>query len=512
MTYVPPSVSVTEEASPPQVSPIVASPNDILLVGPSQGYQTHQETVTLTTPGTSVKLPYLDSLNKNVANSATLVSVTSVTNFFTPTSTAYALTTDYTVNTGTGSIAIASSGSSIPNNTVVLVTYKWIPSNYFFPHRFEDIGSVAAVYGPAFDTTGSTINSPLTFAASLALANGAGSVILQPLFRNETDPPTPTTPKLQPTEEQIKEQTTWADTLNLAKGLVQNVDITVPIIGQSMTNVTDAAQLTVYNTVQSFLQQLNQEQIYSLAIFGDDSSNSTSKGQMKKIRENAESLKSSYGGTLNQQMIYLNTSNFQIALPNAGGSTKYLSVGGCYVAAALAGAIASRPIASAMTRKGIGGFTAVLDQRSLQDKNTDAGLGLFVVEQIGGNIRCRHSITLDSSSAARREVSVVRAKFNMIASIKETLENQIIGQIIADAHSPFIVRSAIVGVLSALQSAGGILDFSQPKAEISSIDPTTIKASFSYRPAFPLNYIEVVFALDLSAQTIEVVSTGQATL
>jgi hypothetical protein len=511
--YVPPEVTIAEEAAPPQISPIIASPSDVLLVGPTQGYQTRQETVTLTTPGTQIPLPFLASLNANVASSAKLISVVSVTNYLKPTPEEYKLTTDYTVNTSTNSIGIAASGSSIPNNTLVLVTYKWIPSSYFFPQRFTDIGSISQMYGPAFDTTGSKINSPLTFAASLALSNGSGSVILQPLFKNESDPPGPTTPKLQPTAEQIAEQITWSDSLSLAKGLVENVDVVVPIIGQSMEGVTDSVQFQIYQSTQAFLQQFNQEQVYSLAIFGDDSSASTERGQMAKIRENATTLKGSYGGKLNQQMVYLNTSNFQVALPNPSGTAaRYLSVGGQYMAAAIAGAIASRPVSASMTRKGVGGFTAVLDQRSLADKNIDGGLGLFVVEQIGGNIRCRHAITLDTSSAARNEVSVVRAKFNMISSIRETLENQIIGQIIADAHSPFVVRSAIVGVLSALQSAGSILDYSAVKAEISAINPTTIRASFSYRPAFTLNYIEIVFSLNLSAQTVEVETGNTSTL
>ena len=81
----------------------------------------------------------------------------------------------------------------------------------------------------------------------------------------------------------------------------------------------------------------------------------------------------------------------------------------------------------------------------------------------GGEIRCRHAISLDTGhGASRSEVSVVRAKFIMLVeSIKETLENQIIGQIIADGNSPIIVRSTIVGVLSALQSAGDLVDFLQ---------------------------------------------------
>lgn len=516
--YVPPGVEVTEAASPPTISPILASPSDVLLVGPALGYQTYTEKVTLTTPGTQIKLPYLASLNANAPGSANLVKVgsasaiISVNNYTSPLEKGYKETNDFVV--GTNSIGIAASGSTIPNNAVVLVTYTWVPINYYFPQRFESIGAISQIYGPAFDPTGSFINSPLTLAASLALTNGSGSVILQPLFKNEVDPPISTTPKLQPSGSQVTESTPWSDSLELAAGYVENVDFVVPIIGQSFAGGNDSTQLAVYQQVQKFQEVLDQNEVYSFAVFGDDSSASTSVGQDATIRSNATSLKSSYGGTLNQQMIYVNTSNFQISLPNSSAATpsSYLAVGGQYMAAAVAGAIAGRPISSAMTRKSVTGFTAVLDQRTTANKNLDAEKGLLVVEQAGQNIRVRHGITLDSSSAARSEISVVRAKFNLISSIKLTLENEVIGQIIADANSPYIVRSAIAGVLSALQSQGAVLTYSTINAEISSINPTKILASFSYRPAFTLNYIDVSFSLDLTAQTVTVAEATPTTV
>jgi hypothetical protein len=506
--YVPPGVEVTEVLASPTISPIIASASDVVLVGPALGYQVHSEKVTLTTPGTSIKLPFLAALNSSSPGSATLVKVgsasaiVSVTNYVTPQSSPYAETTDFTVNTSGGSIAIAASGSTIPNNTVVYVTYTWIPNNYYYPQRFENIGSIAATYGNALDSTGSSISSPLTFAAGLCLGNGAGSVILQPLFENETDPPGATTPKLQPTSN--VSTTPWADTLELALGFIEGADLVVPIVGQSYAGGSNSTQLAVYQQVQKYLVSLRNNEEYCMAIFGDDSSTSTSVGQESTLQSNATTLKSSFGGTLNQQMIYVNTSKFQVALPASSASTPLtqLTVGGQYMAAAVAGAIAGRPISSAITRKSIGGFSGVLDPRTTANKNADAEKGLLVIEQKGENIRCRHGITLDSTSAARSEISVVRAKFNLIASVKETLENEVIGQIIADANSPFVVRSAIAGVLSALHSRGSILDYSQIHAEISSINPTAIKASFAYRPAFTLNYINVEFSLDLSAQTV----------
>jgi hypothetical protein len=58
-------------------------------------------------------------------------------------------------------------------------------------------------------------------------------------------------------------------------------------------------------------------------------------------------------------------------------------VGGQYVAAALAGMLASYAVSTPLTRKPVSGFNGVNDFRSRQDKNDDAASGLLVVEQKG---------------------------------------------------------------------------------------------------------------------------------
>jgi hypothetical protein len=130
----------------------------------------------------------------------------------------------------------------------------------------------------------------------------------------------------------------------------------------------------------------------------------------------------------------------------------------------------------------------------------------LVVEEIrGGSIRIRDGLTIDTSGgASRSQVSVVRAKFNVIESIRETLENQVIGRIIADSNSPVIVRSAISAVLSVLERTRQIVGYNIPQVKVVSLEPTTLVATFSYRPAFTVNYIDIVFQLDLSSQTVTV--------
>lgn len=508
LPYVPPGVKIQEAVSP-QVTPLLSSAADICLVGLTSGFQTRTDQFVLS--GTSeVQLPTLAALPNSK-----LLSVLSVTDVLTPSKggsnngTGYVLTTDYTVNTNTGSISRVNSGG-IADKTLINVTYRYVPADYYNPVRLFNINEVQNRFGNGIDTVNEAIGSPLSLAALLAFQNGAENVICQPLFFTssgsvEYNQAGFITNAAQPTAPQSAVAATWGTSLQ-ALQVVEALDIIVPVIGQSQSEVNDAAVLGAYGAVQNFQQLMNQSHQYVVGIFGEDSSAGGGEATMTTIRSHTQALQGYAGGALSAQNVMINTSNFSLPLPTNNNT---LAVGGQYMAAAVAGAIAARPVAASLTRKTIIGFNSVLDLRTPNDKNLDAGNGEMVIEQIGGIIRCRHALTLDNKGgASRSELSVVRAKFLMVESVKQTLENQIIGQIIADANSPIIVRSAIVGVLGALQSAGDLVDYSAPVCQISKMDPTTITASFSYRPAFTLNYIDVTFALDLSNQTVALVDTN----
>jgi hypothetical protein len=426
----------------------------------------------------------------------------------------------YKVDKETGTV-IRIEGGLIKANQLVNVTYTYVPAGYYNPMRLYNFNEVQNRLGNALTKNAEgEYTSPLSVAAQKAFESGAGNVILQPLFALQLGSTEPKynaggfiTNAEQPTAKQISEAKTWEGTLK-ALNLVETIDLIVPVVGQGMGIVTEEKEGkkvqkaevkdgNVNSIIAAFLgyeQYRAIEEQYIYGIFGEDST--TGEALESTLWSHAQNIRSYAGGSLAAQNILINGGNFGISLPEGGEA----SLGGEYMAAAVAGALASRPVASSLTRKGITGFTKVNDLRTPAQKNEDAGEGLMVIEQIKGQIRCRHAISLDNThGASRSEVSVVRAKFLMVESVKETLENQIIGQIIADGNSPIIVRSAISGVLSALQSAGDLVDFATPVVQITTLEPTTITASFSYRPAFTLNYIDIVFSLDLSSQTVTTV-------
>ena len=533
--YTPPQTTVTENLSV-SINPLLASPADICLVGlpgnpaTSLAQLTTTDTVLLvgTTP---IVLPTIAAIN----NDAQLIAVQSVTDVLnpsvgTPTGAGYVATTDYAISIGMGPpdglhATIARNGSgAISNGTLVAVTYTYVPSDYWNPIRLFDIGSVESRFGPSFASasnpqTGQVyytgIASQLSFAARMAFNNGAQNVICQPLFSRAT-PGDHTSAQQAVAANQVGSSSTWSDTLYILRPY-EDLNLIVPVLGQDGVNVSSSNMLDVFSSIQNHIAFMNTQQQYIMAMFGEDGTSSYSLFQsllgsgVGSVQAHAQSLQGNYGNALSSQCILTNNTVYQVATP--GGFTNVINVGGQYAAAAVAGAIGGRPVASALTHAPLLGFTSLTDPRTPSDKNNDAGQGLFVIEKKKGLIWCRHGITLDNSSGApRAEISVVRAKFLMMESIKQTIDNQIIGKIIADGNSPIVVSSTISGILSLLQQAGTIVAYSTVNAAISSLNPTIIIASFSYRPSFPVDYVDVTFSLDLTNNIVAVVnpiSTGK---
>lgn len=531
IAYTPPGVYVTE-TSQPAVSPLLGTAADICVVGtapPPPATPGINATDVVMLSGTNpVLLPTLANLNN-----AQLLAVQSVTNTLEPQATgAYSVTTDYVVTTGegppagsAGTIARVSTGT-IPDQSLVTVTYTYLPVDYWQPIRLFDIGSVESRFGPSWTTATAAapgggpqttyytgVASPLSMAARIAFENGAQSVICQPLFARAT-PGDPTTAQQPPTVAQVGNQATWQDTLYSLRP-ISDIDVIVPVVGQDGVNVSDSGMLSIFTAVQTHLAYMNTQQQYIVAIFGEDGTTegvgTTNSGLLTTIRNtHAPSLQANFGNNISSQCVLINNTVYQ--RPTPGGLGTAINVGGQYAAAAVAGALGARSVSASLTRQPILGFSGVIDPRTPADKNLDAGSGLFVIEQVtGGVLRCRQGITLDiQNGPPKAELSVVRGKHLLIESIRATLDNQIIGNIIADANSPIVVRSAISGVLGLLQQARAIVDYSPVQAALTNLNPTTITASFSYKPAFPVNYINVSFSLDLTTGSISTSGTAAA--
>lgn len=496
LAYAPPSVTVAETSSP-SVAPLLAVPASVCLVGRGQGFQTKTEQVRIAADLAGV--PQANVLLSVPANSS-VTSVDSVIDALDPTKGAadqsgYVVTTDYTVSLAGKSITRALTGG-IAAGSLVNVTYKYLPDNYFDPIRLEDHGSVEQRFGNSYKADGATINSVLSFAAGIAFENGASSIVLQPLFRRATVGD-PTTARTQPTDIQMADSTTWNDTLFLLRD-IEDINVIVPVVGQADPGVTDTIVSNIFNVFQDHMAFMKGNDQLMVSIFGEDSSIDVTKATRATLLSHAIALQGRYGGQYSQQTVFLSPSRFTRIAPRTG---RPMVTGGQYMAVAIAGMIAARPVSQTLTRDSVSGFIGVPETRTKADKNAEAQTGLMVIEQKGQNVQVRHAVTLDVSSTATRELSVVRAKHRMIESVRDTIDTQIIGKVVADGNAPLIIRGAIIGVLERLRLDNDLVGYSDVQARTLSLDPTTVEVRFSYRPAFPLNYVNIRFALDLTSGT-----------
>src|SRR5208282_3827003 len=84
------------------------------------------------------------------------------------------------------------------------------------------------------------------------------------------------------------------------------------------------------------------------------------------INKHTQEVRSYAGGKLASHNVLLNINNLGISLTEGSEA----SVGAQYLAAAVAGAMASRPVASSLTRKGIAGFTKVKTLKTTTQKDS----------------------------------------------------------------------------------------------------------------------------------------------
>lgn len=492
--YVPPGVSVSEVVDP-SISPLLATSSTIALVGLAEGIITKTDTITLLAEE-AVTLPGVEA--SDTMTSGSILKVVDATepaksealgeHKYVEGSTGFVFSNSaHTIKRGATSV--------IPTGNTVYVTYTYTPAAYFEPVLINNLAEVTARFGSLYKIDGQTINSPLSYAASIAFENGAQELILQPLYFNNSGT------KQQPTSTQNSEASVWATNFTSLRDLTA-VNLLVPIVGQSQASVNDAGMLAIIQSAQDHAKFMKTQQQYVMVVAGEDSSASSSVAQKAVLRTHAQTLAARYGAEMAEQTVMVNISKFFRSAPSHEGLQ--IPVGGQFMSAAIAGMIASRNISSSLTRKSISGFTAVGERRELADKNADAAAGLLVIEPKGNLIQVRHGITINTTGgAAKREISVVRAKHAVIESLLDTIESQVIGSVIADGEAPLIVRSVVISVLEELRLATDIVGYENVQAAISTLDPTVIEVRFSYRPAFPVNYVNIAFSLNLSTGTLE---------
>lgn len=532
LAYVPPGVNI-EELYSPSVNPLLAVNAQLCFIGLAQGYEVASATVNMatdrdpTTHNITITAPS-GTVFSPVSGSQAFVSVI---NFNAPNAgsnddgsykqtTSIAATTDFTATvagdkktitiiptTGTDSPTPGSGKMNLTSGYIIF-TYRFVAQDYYLATRYDNSAAIEARYGPAFDTNG--IVTPISAAAIVAFENGAGSIVVQPTY-TLTTPTDYNSVRNQPTiggGGTYFDSATWVQTLTGIRD-IEDINVIVPVVGQSQ-GFTDDQTMAVFGSVQDHVQFMATQGQLIIGVFGEDSSADSTKATASTLRTHAGLLRTRLGGQVAEQTVVVSPSRFKRRSSQVANTD--LIIGGQYAAAAVAGMLANRPTTQPLTRKGVAGFSGVADPRDKSAKDADAANGLLVIEQRGLAIQVRHGLTVDTSGTARRELSVVRAKHRMIESITDTLETQVIGTVPADGNASLVVKQAVMGVLEYMRSNRLLVDYNGVQTRVLTNDPTTVECRFSYRPAFPLNYINILFSLDLSSGDISSTTFGDSTL
>lgn len=468
-TYRPPGVYVEETSSPISV-PVGNQPSLVAIVGPSIGYRVFTETVTLngTTAVTLTKL--------GVSTSS--IVVTSLDG-----SQVYAVTDDYEILTGPGADSVSEDTedntttiSRVVNGAIesaesVRLTYRYTDSAYYDAVRVADFEVVKDLYGTPFNPSTGAITSPLSMAAKIAFENGAREVILVAVPGTSTADP-------------ADFPAAFAKIANL-----HEAGIVVPIAAgvTSGSNVNTVASHLVNHCVAS-----SDDGFFRIGILGIDSGFT---GTPVTVAQTAPSSRLMVAWP--NKLLYYNTFTNQA-----------VEVGGMYLAAAYAGRLVSRGVQHGLTRKTISGFAgiaaAALATMSKSAKDSWSSAGVTVTELTRANaLIVRHGTSTDTSSTANREVSVTRAKDQMVRMIQDSIDGaQIIGSPLT-ATSVTQIKSIVGGVLENCKDSEVIVDYKDLVGRVRPGNPQVVEVKFEYRPAWPLNYILVSFSIDTTTGTTE---------
>lgn len=460
--YVPPGVYIEEETSA-LVSVVGTRPTVVAIVGPSVGYRVNTEAVVLT--GTTPV-----SLAKVGINGPT--STVGGFQVAAADGTLYTNTTDFVVADGGGgltTIARPSSGSAIGTGSTVYVTYRYADDDYHAPLYAQDYDDVREAFGDAVNLATGEITSPLSLAAKVAFENGAGRLVL---VATEDTADAATRDGLSDALDKL--------------GALNDVNIVVPLpVGLTADTGSAGDVENVANDLRLHVETQSGMSQFRMGIIGFETS----------VTRAPESMVATF-----------RSPRVVMAWPNRlsyynGPTNSMIEVGGYYLAAAYAGRLASQAVQMPLTKKPIRGFAgmpaSMVSSMNVANKNTWSAAGIAVTE-IGrdGAMTVRHGTTTQRDSIDHREISVVRAKDSLVDLLQTTMDRSgLIGSPITD-ETMGLVKSVVTGVLETAVNLGTVFSYANVKVRQQPGDPSIIEVKFQYQPAYPINYILVVFSVN----------------
>lgn len=387
------------------------------------------------------------------------------------------------------------SPDGLVDGDVVSITYNFQNTDYYTPLLFTDYQSVANTYGAALVSNTASVNSPLTLAAQLAFGAGASQVQCVALNPSAGD---------------------FRTQFNNAYSLISNdpsVTLVVPLFIdgslQTVSSVIGPADAHTSTAVLGLMQDANAAAVAA-----------ATNGMGRMVFSGADTTYDSVTIPFPQLASSLASKRTVLAYPNKMSffnsvANQNITIGGPYLAAVYAGLLAAKPIDQGLTQVTVSGFAGIpaalqnLQTKSFRDSLSRAGV--CVTEKTrSGTLRVRHGVTTNMDALNDREISLVRAADTLFQLVQDGMDNAgLIGKPITTDSLTSVV-GAMTGILESARNTNVILDWGNLSATQQALpagDPTIINVSFVYRPALPMNYIQVTFAVDLTSGALNGTTT-----
>jgi len=483
LIYNPPGVYVNEDSlSVPNIGAVVALPaSRLAIVGPAFGYQTATEAIALTgTDAVTLQNLGIDATSITVTSlSGTSYVASGVDEEDTPFTNWIATQTPTEGGSEATTTIERASSSVIVSGETVYVSYRYTDSSYYLPFLSSDYDEIQSRFGSAFNVSTGAISSPLTLAAKIAMEQGLREVVLVPTAGTGVTSVSRT--NLSDAYEHLEARS--------------DIGVVVPMpVGIEGTDLVEGETVNIGDDLASHVTNASADGNYRIGVLG--------------LAKGADRSHDVLAGDIASSRVIL-------AFPNAltyynGYLNTTIDLDGFYLAVAMGAMIASRNPQEPLTRKSIRSFTAIpsriLSTMTPTFKNNLSENGVAVAEQTyDSRIVVRHGVATDTTSVFTREVSITRAKDTMIRLINRSIENSGLIGSATSAETPLRVRSLVEGVLEQATSTDMIVDYSNLSVRTSPSDNTAIQVKFAYRPAYPLNFVNVSFSINtLTGNTAEV--------
>ena len=478
----------TEAVAGPQLSVSSSVPTAVAIFGMSVGFKTFRESLQIN-PDSDPSTPAINRAftQQGIITTAGAETGTDTLQVINPTTgVTYVKGTDYTVIrltvgqdllAGTRddlyTISRVIDGGHINPGDVVQVLYNYTDPLYHEVYVLYDYDDVRDFYGEPFDANGN-IQSELTLACKFAFTNGASSVLTCAV-----DPANPAVP-------------TMGDYSNaLDKFLDESqIAIVVPATGAQ----------PIQALVQQHVLAQSNNRYERRGVIGMDGSVTPVPTTQRVL--NAEFL-------TEQRIALISPSGFTYFAPELNNT---ITLGGQYMAAAVAGLSVSLIAAMPLTRKNVLGFSGPAEIQRDGEKSNESANGLMVVELTRRNlVQVRHGVTTNPTDLLTREWSIIGQQDVMVYRIRDFLDaDGLIGMPIYDT-TLIQVKASAEAALVYLVSDAIIVGYQNLKVRQIAITPDVVEVRFEWLPAYPLNYIVVRYSVAVMTGDVVVTDTSTST-